>query len=110
MDWTAAYQAPPSMGFAREEYWSGLPLPSHNYMLAIPKYKAVSLLNFRGFPEIIKGGGEEEPVDASCTFSKRDVWLGLCTLIAEDLGSIPGWETKIPQAMWPGQIEKKPSR
>ena len=26
--WTAAYQAPPSMGFAREEYWSGLPLPS----------------------------------------------------------------------------------
>ena len=26
--WTAAYQAPLSMGFAREEYWSGLPLPS----------------------------------------------------------------------------------
>ena len=25
---TAAYQAPPSMGFARQEYWSGLPLPS----------------------------------------------------------------------------------
>ena len=26
--WTAAYQAPPSMGFSRHEYWSGLPLPS----------------------------------------------------------------------------------
>ena len=26
--WTAAYQAPLSMGFARQEYWSGLPLPS----------------------------------------------------------------------------------
>ena len=25
---TAAYQAPPSMGFSRQEYWSGLPLPS----------------------------------------------------------------------------------
>ena len=25
--WTAAYQAPPSMGFARQEYWSGVPLP-----------------------------------------------------------------------------------
>ena len=24
--WTAAYQAPPSMGFSREEYWSGVPL------------------------------------------------------------------------------------
>ena len=26
--WTAAYQAPLSMGFSRREYWSGLPLPS----------------------------------------------------------------------------------
>ena len=26
--WTAAYQAPPSMGFSRQEYWSGVPLPA----------------------------------------------------------------------------------
>ena len=26
--WTVAYQTPPSMGFSRQEYWSGLPLPS----------------------------------------------------------------------------------
>ena len=26
--WTAAYQAPPSMGFSRQEYWSRVPLPS----------------------------------------------------------------------------------
>ena len=26
--WTAAHQAPPSMGFSRQEYWSGVPLPS----------------------------------------------------------------------------------
>ena len=26
--WTAAYQAPPSMGFSRQEYWSGSPFPS----------------------------------------------------------------------------------
>ena len=26
--WTAAYQAPPPMGFYRQEYWSGVPLPS----------------------------------------------------------------------------------
>ena len=26
--WTVAYQAPPSIGFSRQEYWSGLPLPS----------------------------------------------------------------------------------
>jgi len=26
--WTATYQDPSSMGFSRQEYWSGLPLPS----------------------------------------------------------------------------------
>ena len=26
--WTAAHQAPPSMGFSRQEYWRGVPLPS----------------------------------------------------------------------------------
>ena len=26
--WTIAHQAPPSMGFSRQEYWSGVPLPS----------------------------------------------------------------------------------
>ena len=26
--WTVAYQVPPSMGFSRQEYWSGAPLPS----------------------------------------------------------------------------------
>ena len=26
--WTVAYQAPPPMGFSRQEYWSGVPLPS----------------------------------------------------------------------------------
>ena len=30
--WAAAYQAPASMGFSRQEYWSGLPLPSPNNM------------------------------------------------------------------------------
>ena len=30
--WTAAYQAPPSMGFSRQEYWSGLSIGlSNNY-------------------------------------------------------------------------------
>ena len=29
--WTAAYQAPPSMGFSRQEYWSVVPLPSPDW-------------------------------------------------------------------------------
>ena len=31
--WTAAYQAPPSMGFSRRQYWSGVPLPSPSVLL-----------------------------------------------------------------------------
>ena len=34
--WTTAYQAPPSIGFSRQEYWSGVPLPSlQEYEIAV---------------------------------------------------------------------------
>ena len=35
--WIAACQAPPSMEFSRQEYWSGLPFPSPTLALVIPK-------------------------------------------------------------------------
>ena len=35
--WTAAYKAPPSMGFSRQEYWSGMPLPSPVQSWAVSK-------------------------------------------------------------------------
>ena len=34
--WTAAYQTPPSIGFSRQECWSGVPLPSPSLPLATP--------------------------------------------------------------------------
>ena len=37
--WTAAYQVPPSMGFSRQEYWSGVPLPSLSISSRPPKIK-----------------------------------------------------------------------
>ena len=36
--WTAAFQAPPSMGFSRQEYWSGVPLPSSSKTARCDKY------------------------------------------------------------------------
>ena len=50
--WTAAYQVPPSMGFSRQEYWSGVPLPSPGsrsedptYLMAKkPKHKTSSIV------------------------------------------------------------------
>ena len=47
--WTVAYQALPSMGFSRQEYWSGLPFPSPGDLpdpgteLGSPKLQADSL-------------------------------------------------------------------
>ena len=37
--WTAAYQAPLSLGFSRQEYWSGVPLPSPSFSLPNPRSK-----------------------------------------------------------------------
>ena len=34
--WTAAHQAPPSMGFSKQEYWSGVPLPSPIFLQRYP--------------------------------------------------------------------------
>ena len=34
--WTVAYQAPPSMGFSRQEYWSGVPVPSPRGLQRVP--------------------------------------------------------------------------
>ena len=34
--WTATYQAPPSMGFSRQQYWSGVPLPSLKVVQSCP--------------------------------------------------------------------------
>ena len=38
--WTAAYRAPPSMGFAKQEYWSGLTLPFSESNAAV--YKSIT--------------------------------------------------------------------
>ena len=43
--WTAAYQAPLSMGFSRQEYWSGVPLPSPSLLSSILLSKLSSLVS-----------------------------------------------------------------
>ena len=41
--WTVAYQAPPSMGFSRQEYWSEVPLPSPRLDVIIWIFKVIIL-------------------------------------------------------------------
>ena len=54
--WTAAYQAPPSMGFSRQEYWSGVPLPfpSVNVRDAVFVKRGGGMISVSSFPPKLK--------------------------------------------------------
>ena len=43
--WTAAHQSPPPMGFSRQEYWSGVPLPSPSIDRGMDKEDVVHIYN-----------------------------------------------------------------
>ena len=62
--WTAAYQAPPSMGFSRQEYWNGVPLPSPDSHFAF--------LHFFSLEMVL--------ITASCTLSQTYVHSSSGTL------------------------------
>ena len=47
--WTAAYKATPSMGFSRQEYWSGVPSPSLSQDFSVSDHGKEHLL---GFPSV----------------------------------------------------------
>ena len=53
--WTAAYQGPPSMGFSRREYWSGLPLClsryTKKYIYLIPEFLVLYVLGIHQWAE-----------------------------------------------------------
>ena len=80
--WTAAYQAPPSMGFSRQEYWSGVPLPSltqDSYETEIPKSKHQILQWAIGFFKE-KGRGK-----LTVPFGEINIYLYLKEKILENI-------------------------
>ena len=50
--WTAVYQDPPSMGFSRQEYWSGTPLPSPT--LGQCSFNSGVMQKSRDFPSLLR--------------------------------------------------------
>ena len=58
--WTTSYQAPPSMGFSRQEYWSGVPLPSPTKFLLSHKWKRFFKRNKQNHPYNISLSREAE--------------------------------------------------
>ena len=67
--WTAAYQAPPSMGFSRQEYWSGVPLPSPMYEY-ICTYNHFSFLKSLGHVWLFANPWTIESME----FSRPEYW------------------------------------
>ena len=73
--WTMARQAPLSMGFSRQEYWSGLPLPSPVMkceMSEVDKVKSLSRVPLFVTPWIV---AYQAP--PSMRFSRQEYWSGL---------------------------------
>ena len=60
--WTAACQAPPSMGFSRQEYWSGVPLPSPVWMWELGYKESWALKNWC-FWTVVLQKTPESPLD-----------------------------------------------
>ena len=76
--WTAAYQAPPSMGFSRQEYWSGVPLAS----LVAGKESDCNAGDLGSIPGLGRSPGEENGYPLQ--------YSGL----ENSMGSIVHWVTK----------------
>ena len=69
--WTVAYQAPPSMGFSRQEYWSGLPFPSPMHEV---KSESESLSHVQLLATPWTAAYQAPP---SMGFSRQEHWSGL---------------------------------
>ena len=67
--WTVALQAPLSMGFSREEYWSGLPCPFPGDLSnpgIEPRSTTVQVESFQHYPFLSSGEGNGTPLQYSC--------------------------------------------
>ena len=71
--WIAAYQAPPSMGFSRQEYWSGVPLPSPIKWLVLRKCPTLYMHVFEGVEGFkIVGQTRDMPTKRECLEAEID--------------------------------------
>ena len=116
--WTVAYQTPPSMGFSRQEYWSGLPFPSPG---DLPN-SGIELPNSGRSPALWADALPSEPPRKSSDLLKRHEitseshtrnslpvqWLELCASTAGGLGSIPGGGIRSCKPHGQKQTNEKP--
>ena len=128
--WTAAYQAPPLMGFSRQEYWSGVSLPSPGTFIVSSKLQ-LSVCNYgepvaRERGHLLRRDKEVGRAIISKT-SMNSYWLSPCRerrgvcLLPIGLCCLPGaWElpllvsgfylTELPRTEEPGGLQSMGSQ
>ena len=77
--WTVAYEAPPSMEFSRQEYWSGLPLPSPGlsnlHFHKVAEWKRTRLPMQDTQEMRVRSLGQEDPLEREmATHSNNLAW------------------------------------
>ena len=91
--WTVAYQAPPSMGVSRQEYWSGLPLPSPSCFIRLPK-RDQCVREIRKYSAFLSIINESVVSPASITYIK-------VTVVKKFLAGSWEWVGRMPQGQPP---------
>ena len=78
--WTAAYQAPPPMGFSRQQYWSGVPLPSPDTPQGAANGRSDSreAVELRHYSLLWFWASSVDDFLHSLIFHSREVWKSPC--------------------------------
>ena len=100
--WTAAFQAPPSMGFSRKEYWTGVPLPSPLVLTRVYQKTFAPWKKSYDKPKVAQSCPTLcNPMDCSLPgissmgFFRQEFWSGVPFPSPEDLPD-PGIEPRSP--------------
>ena len=102
--WTVAYQAPPSMGFSRQEYWSGLPFPSPGNLPQTRDWTRVSHIVGRHFTV----WATREVPNYTIEGSKREAMNVYHRILGNHfndkyVGYVNVWGLQIKYSNWTGQ-------
>ena len=76
--WTAVYQGPPSMGFSRQEYWSGWPLPFPRQLLKSVK---------KSLPQQVFKNKLDTALSIAVLFLKSALttWMSICRWVDKEV-------------------------
>ena len=99
--WTLTCQAPLSVGFSRQEYWSGLPFPPPGDLPDPGIQRAIDPVSIALASEFFNTSATWETLERGYELGTPLTiqWLGLGTFIEWGTGLIPGWAIRILQTV-----------